>query len=252
MTVVYDGVPQTDNDPSLGEGGFFHTDDGALVAGQPHGAAGWYPVNDHPLDKAAYTFRVTVPEGLEVVANGVLRGSRTRQGKTTWVWDAPDPMASYLTTVDIGEFDIRSYRARGLRYWDAVDPDLYARPVPRTGAQFAISQAAATTYKRLVRTVDVPAAGAQLSFWVNRDTEPNWDYFFVEAHTAGADDWTTLPDANGHTSDATRASCAPTGSSCTRSSGTTRATTATAHARRRAPRGAGRRSPVRATVTSSG
>ena len=142
-----------------------------------------------------------------MVANGVLRGTRPRQGKTTWVWDAPDPMASYLTTVDIGEFDIRSYRARGLRYWDAVDPDLYARPVPRTGAQFAISQAAATTYKRLVRTVDVPAAGAQLSFWVNRDTEPGWDYFFVEAHTAGADDWTTLPDANGHTSDATGFAC---------------------------------------------
>ena len=40
----------------------------------------------------------------------------------------------------------------------------------------------------------MPAGGAQLSFWVNRDTETNWDFFFVEAHTVGRDDWTTLPD----------------------------------------------------------
>jgi hypothetical protein len=143
---------------------------------------------------------VTVPEGLEVVANGVLKGKSTNRRWSTWTWDAPDPMASYLTTVDIGEFALRSYRAGGLRYWDAVDPDLYTRPEPRTGSQFAISQSADSTYKRLVHTIDVPASGGELSFWVNRDTEPDWDFFFVEAHAVGADDWTALADANGHTS----------------------------------------------------
>jgi hypothetical protein len=200
VVIRYDGVPQTDTSAALGEGGFFNTDDGSLVAGQPHGAAGWYAVNDHPLDKAAYTFRVTVPAGLEVLANGVLRSHRTKHRSTTWEWNAPDPMASYLTTVDIGEFNIHSYRARGLRYWDGVDPDLYKRPVPHSGSQFAISQSADSTYKRLAHTVNVPASGGRMTFWVNRDTEENWDFFFVEAHTVGADDWTTLPDANGHTS----------------------------------------------------
>jgi hypothetical protein len=207
VTIVYDGVPQTDQDPTLGEGGWFNTDDGSLVAGQPHGATGWYPVNDHPLDKAAYTFRVTVPDGQQVVANGVLESSRTRHGWSTWVWNAPDPMASYLTTVDIGEWNLRSYRAGGLRYWDAVDPDLYKRPEPHSGQQFALSQSADSTYKRLMHAVDVPAGGARVTFWVNRDTEQNWDFFFVEAHTVGADDWTTLPDANGHTSDDTGRVC---------------------------------------------
>ena len=43
-------------------------------------------------------------------------------------------MASYLTTATIGEFDITRTRANGIRYWDAVDPDLYAPPAaPRTG-----------------------------------------------------------------------------------------------------------------------
>ena len=84
---------------------------------------------------------------------------------------------------------------------------LPARPNRAPGAQFAISQAADTAYKRLMHTIDVPAGGGRLSFWVNRDTEQNWDFFFVEAHTVGADDWTTLPDANGHTSDDTGFVC---------------------------------------------
>src|SRR5215218_8604160 len=65
-TVVrYDGVPATQQ-LVLGPGftieaGFIHTDDGAIVAGQPEVAASWFPVNDHPIDKASYTFVVTAP-----------------------------------------------------------------------------------------------------------------------------------------------------------------------------------------------
>jgi hypothetical protein len=46
-----------------------------------------------------------------------------------------------------------------------------------------------------------------MSFWTSYDTEANWDFVFVEAHTVGQDDWTTLPDANGHTSTSTGDSC---------------------------------------------
>ena len=62
-------------------------------------------------------------------------------------------------------------------------------------------------YKRLARTISVPAGGAQLSFWVTRNTEANWDYLFVEAHPVGSDDWTTLPDLNGHASQDTGLVC---------------------------------------------
>ena len=54
----------------------------------------------------------------------------------------------------------------------------------------------------------MPAGGATLSFWTSYDTEPAWDHVFVEAHTPGLDDWTTLPDANGHTTTAVGESCA--------------------------------------------
>jgi len=75
---------------------------------------------------------------------------------------------------------------------------------PHTGSRYAYSQIADVSYKRLTRTVDLTGrTSGNLSFWISRDTEPDWDYVFVEAHTVGADDWTTLPDANGHTSQST-------------------------------------------------
>ncbi len=213
QTVIrYSGTPEPIVD-LFGESGFLHTDDGTLVIGQPHVAATWYPVNDHPSDKAPYRFRITVPEGLEAVANGVLEDQTTTGGWTTWSWTAREPVASYLTTATIGEFDLRAYSDtisgdRRIRYWDALDPDLFdAVATPRTGEQFLLSQQADSSYKRLVRTISVPAGGARLSFWVTRDTEVNWDYFFVEARTAGGNDRTTLRDLNGHTSRDTGFSC---------------------------------------------
>ena len=62
------------------------------------------------------------------------------------------------------------------------------------------SQRADEAYKRLTRTITVPAGGATLSFWTSYNLELDFDYMVVEAHTVGQDDWTTLPDANGHTS----------------------------------------------------
>ena len=71
-----------------------------------------------------------MPEGLEVVANGVLKGQVTDDGWTTWTWDAVDPMATYLATASIGELEIDHYKAKGLPYWDAIDPALFEPPVP--------------------------------------------------------------------------------------------------------------------------
>jgi hypothetical protein len=59
----------------------------------------------------------------------------------------------------------------------------------------------------MTRTVEVPAGGGTMSFWTSYDTEPAWDFMFVEAHTVGQDNWTTLPDENGHTSTSTGDSC---------------------------------------------
>lgn len=74
---------------------------------------------------------------------------------------------------------------------------------PVQGSWYAAAPHRDMAYQRLMRTVDlrnvpasaVPTLRAQLSF----DTEPGFDNVIVEAHTVGADDWTTLPDLGGGT-----------------------------------------------------
>jgi aminopeptidase N len=123
VEVRYDGVPVEFTIPGTDiRTGFMDTPEGATVLGQPEVAAAWYPVNDHPIDKASYTFEVTVPEPYEVVANGFLRDRDRHTGSTTWEWEAREPMASYLTTIDIGNWDVHRWRTdSGLPVYDAVD-----------------------------------------------------------------------------------------------------------------------------------
>jgi hypothetical protein len=202
--VTYAGVPRR-----LPDGfGFMRTRTTAVVMGEPHVASVWFPVNDHPTDKAAYSLRITVPARQQVVANGELVSKARAGGWRTWHWEAREPMASYLATIDIGKWRVRKHHGGGVPLYDAVDRHLF-RPFarPRTGTGYALSQQASSTYKRLTDTLSVPAAGGRLSFWVNRHTEDSWDFFFVEARTAGGSDWTTLPDLNGHTQPATGFSC---------------------------------------------
>jgi aminopeptidase N len=85
VDVTYDGVPVEFVLPGFGiRTGFMTTPDGVTVAGQPEVAAAWFPVNDHPIDKASYSFDVRVPNAYEVVANGVLRNRHERRGWTSW------------------------------------------------------------------------------------------------------------------------------------------------------------------------
>ena len=210
VDVRYDGVPQPVGS-GLGAAGFLHTDDGALVAGQPEVAATWFPVNDHPADKASYTIRATVPAGLQAISNGVLAARRTAAGWTSWTWVQKEPMASYLATATIGRFDVKTYRDGRLQFIDAVDPrlDVPFVTAPYDGERFLYSGAGAdgASYRRLTRTIAVPAGGGDLTFRVARETEESWDHVIVEARPAGTDDWTTLQDRNGHTSRSTGSSC---------------------------------------------
>ena len=106
VDVGYEGVPVPVTGSDLGAGGFVNTSDGAVALGQPESANTWFPVNDHPLDKATYDIELTVPEGLSALSNGVPGGVETADGWTTWRWSERSPMASYLTTVVIGDYRV--------------------------------------------------------------------------------------------------------------------------------------------------
>ncbi|MGX7677820.1 M1 family metallopeptidase [Jatrophihabitans sp. DSM 45814] len=88
-----------------GDVGWEELDDGVLVAGQPNGAPSWFPCNDHPSNKASYRISMTTDSPYQVVCNGVLTSKSVRASQTTWVYDQPEPMATYLASVQIGQYE---------------------------------------------------------------------------------------------------------------------------------------------------
>ena len=106
--VTYSGkpVPVTDGTDLFDVG--WQTDGReAYVVSEPTGASTFYPVNDHPTDKATYTFRITAPEDQTVAANGLLVADNdTGHGTRSWTYEATDPMASYLVQIAIGDYEL--------------------------------------------------------------------------------------------------------------------------------------------------
>jgi aminopeptidase N len=109
VEVQYQGSPgEMDSMAIQIQTGWITFDGGSFVLSEPDGAASFYPVNDHPLDKATYIFRVTVPEPFEAAANGVLMETIDNGETMTFTFEARDPMASYLATINIDEFDLET------------------------------------------------------------------------------------------------------------------------------------------------
>jgi len=103
----YDGTPAPITSPGLGTTGFLSTRDGAVAIGEPQSATTWFPVNDHPRDKALYTIALTVPQNLAALSNGVLESKTPDTGAfTTWRWRVTSPMAPYLATLAIGDYRV--------------------------------------------------------------------------------------------------------------------------------------------------
>lgn len=106
VTVDYAGKPKRhDTEHAPIPVGWVALKDGNYVLSEPDGAAHWFPCNDHPRDKATYDFNVTVPQGYTAVANGRLQGQESVGDLNTFHWEASDPMATYLVTVDVGKFE---------------------------------------------------------------------------------------------------------------------------------------------------
>jgi aminopeptidase N len=105
IVVRYGGSPRPIR--SLwGDVGFEELTDGVLVAGQPNGAASWFPCNDHPSAKASFHIQVSTESRYRVVANGKLVGRRTRASQTVWTYEQPEPTSTYLVTLQIGSYEM--------------------------------------------------------------------------------------------------------------------------------------------------
>lgn len=82
-------------------------DGGFLLASQPNGAHTLFPANDHPLDKATFTVRLTAPAGML----GVATGERVAQvahvdGSTTTTWASGAPVATHVLAMGVGRIAV--------------------------------------------------------------------------------------------------------------------------------------------------
>ena len=98
---------------------------GVWAVNEPDGVSTWMPLNDHPTDKATWTFELTVPEELTAVSNGAFLGSVPTEEGTTWTWGQSEPMASYRTRfADAVADDLGTPRALAVAHEVASAADL--------------------------------------------------------------------------------------------------------------------------------
>ena len=107
IRVLYHGKPAQVRVPSHlpGEGmvhPWLRSATDTFVNGQPEGAALWFPVNDHPVDKASYDIRARVPRPWQAVSNGHLLDHQRVGRSSVWHWRQPTPVVSYLAFLGLG------------------------------------------------------------------------------------------------------------------------------------------------------
>jgi hypothetical protein len=154
-TVVdYEGMPERVLDPDDTLEGWLDTSDGVFNVNEPMGAMSWFPNNNHPTDKATYDFTTTVPTGKTALGNGELVSKTDNgDGTTTWKWHMGYPMATYLSTTTIGDFDLTqstgatAQKASGgpLEIYNAID-STYSATIKANNANTLARQDAIVSY----------------------------------------------------------------------------------------------------------
>ena len=107
----YGGAPEpVDSERRSGRGRLDRPDGGAAaIVSASRGAATWFPVNDHPSDKAHLHVHRHGADRVDVVANGVARPMHDRRGRrtTTWIYEDRRPDGELPGQVGIGDFELR-------------------------------------------------------------------------------------------------------------------------------------------------
>jgi len=108
VVVTYHGSPALmPSQPIPVSMGWSHADNGAInIWGEPDAASSWFPNNNHPRDKATYRFEITVPKPWMVAASGSLKDTKAYGDKTTFIWEMNKPMASYLASINIDNYEL--------------------------------------------------------------------------------------------------------------------------------------------------
>jgi aminopeptidase N len=121
----YTAHPKKPSDSSILDNAFIFTPDGSATLGQPSGAHVFLPSNDHPRDKATFTFRFDVPAGETAVANGDLESQTANNGRTQYVYEQRQPMATELIQLAVGSYKVIDRGVHdGVHFRDVIAPSL--------------------------------------------------------------------------------------------------------------------------------
>ncbi|MDT8305837.1 MAG: M1 family aminopeptidase [Anaerolineae bacterium] len=113
VTVYYGGTPEEVDSPYIHYADYlglvFLPNNTFYTISEPDGARYWFPANDHPLDKATFRTRYTVPRGIAAIGNGQLVDSELStmpdgSDGTTFIWELDAPMATYLVLAAGGHY----------------------------------------------------------------------------------------------------------------------------------------------------
>ncbi|MCE5252715.1 MAG: M1 family metallopeptidase [Actinomycetia bacterium] len=134
VEVSYSGAPGKLEHTQAFAMGWQQVGDTIYTLDEPLGAATWFPANDHPSDKATYTFRLTVPRPYVAAANGVLVDREVQGADEIFTWEMRRPLASYLAAVSVDEYVmVRSTAPNGVPIRDFFAVEL----ADRAGAVFS-------------------------------------------------------------------------------------------------------------------
>ncbi|MEU6673420.1 M1 family metallopeptidase [Streptomyces sp. NPDC046925] len=126
----------------VGQPGWRYMSDGGFAsAAQASRADTFAPVNDHPSDKATWSFHLTAPDGWTPAANGNLTGTRDTGVKKTWDFSLKSPMAPELLGISVNKQTYLYGRGpHGVKLRHLVPTDQQAKYKPiaeETGGQLA-------------------------------------------------------------------------------------------------------------------
>ena len=163
LRVAYAGSPEPVAAPTVradvaGLGWHTTADGGAWTMQEPYGAYTWYPVEDHPSDKAYFDLTITTPDSMRGVSGGALVADEVSDGVRTSSFRLGAPVASYLTTLAIGDYARVEDTGPGglpLTYWVLPGQQAYLQQLRRSPALLAWLSARLGPYP-------FPTAGAVL------------------------------------------------------------------------------------------
>lgn len=181
VKIQYSGNPRGIK-TTWGELGWEELESGALVASQPNGAPSWFPCDDTPARKAHFDIHLEADSPYEVICTGAYMSKKTKGSMTRWHYRTKHPMATYLVSVEVGQYATVELGERCIAY---VPPRLRSR----VKEVFAQQEEMLTTYEDLFGTypfdhyrvvitddsLEIPVEAQGMSIFGSNHVSPHWE-----------------------------------------------------------------------------